>query len=242
MPIDEISEATNADRTLKGLQAAIRTGHWETVKQYKPIKDEITIGCNNIILRGSRIIIPDARHQRAVDIDHESHQGISKTKALREKVWFFGMDEVVKKTLESCLACKAVGKPAPPAPIQQVEMPSSPWEQVHVDYCGPLPTGEYLLVVIDRYSHFPEVAIVNSTKSSTPFTNLDRIFFVHGIPELIISDNGPPFNSDEFSRYNLAIGLQHHRITPRWPQANGEVEEFNQPLLKTIQARTINHY
>ena len=86
MTIDEISESTNADRTLQGLRAAIRTGHWETVKQYKPIKDEITIGSNNIILRGSRIIIPDALRQRAIDIAHESHQGISKTKALlREK-------------------------------------------------------------------------------------------------------------------------------------------------------------
>ena len=80
----------------------------------------------------------------------------SKTKALlREKVWFFGMDELVQKTLESCIACQAVGKPAPPAPLQQIEMPNAPWEQVHVDYCGPVPTGEYLLVVIDRYSRFP---------------------------------------------------------------------------------------
>ena len=240
MTIDEISEATNADRTLQGLRAAIRTGHWETVKQYKPIKDEITVGSNNIILRGSRIIIPDALRQRAIDIAHESHQGISKTKALlREKVWFFGMDELVQETLESCLACQAVGKPAPPAPLQQIEMPNAPWEQVHVDYCGPVPTGEYLLVVIDRYSRFPEVAIVNSTKSSSLFIQLDRIFAVHGIPELIISDNGPPFNSDEFSRYVTAIGSRHHPITPRWPQANGEVEKFNQPLEKTIQAAVV---
>ena len=77
MTITEISEATTADRTLQGLRAAIRTGHWEAVKQYKPIKDEITIGFNNIILRGSRIIIPDSLHQRAVDIAHESHQGVS---------------------------------------------------------------------------------------------------------------------------------------------------------------------
>ena len=240
MTIDEISEATKADRTLQGLRAAIRTGHWEAVKQYKPIKDEIIVGSNNIILRGSRIIIPDALRQRAIDIAHESHQGISKTKALlREKVWFFGMDELVQKTLESCIACQAVGKPAPPAPLQQIEMPNAPWEQVHVDYCGPVPTGEYLLVVIDRYSRFPEVTIVNSTKSSSLFIQLDRIFAVHGIPELIISDNGPPFNSDEFSRYVTAIGSRHHPITPRWPQANGEVEKFNQPLEKTIQAAVV---
>ena len=66
MTITEISEATTADRTLQGLRAAICTGHWEAVKQYKPIKDKITIGFNNIILRGSRIIIPDSLHQRAV--------------------------------------------------------------------------------------------------------------------------------------------------------------------------------
>ena len=240
MTITEISEATTADRTLQGLRAAIRTGHWEAMKQYKPIKDEITIGFNNIILRGSRIIIPDSLHQRAVDIAHESHQGVSKTKALlREKVWFVGMDELVQKTLESCLACQAVGKPAPPAPIQQTGMPNNPWEQVHVDYCGPLPTGEYLLVVIDRYSRFPEVAIVHSTKASSLFIELDRIFAVHGIPERIISDNGPPFNSEEFSRYVKAIGSKHHPITPRWPQANGEVEKFNQPLEKVIQAAIV---
>ena len=115
-------------------------------------------------------------------------------------------------------------KPDPPAPLQQIEMPKAPWEQVHVDYCGPVPTGEYLLVVTDRYSHFPEVAIVNSTKASSLFIQLDRIFAVHGIPELIISDNGSPFNSDEFSRYVKAIGSIHHPITPRWPQASREVQ------------------
>ena len=64
MTINEISEATKAYRALQGLRFAIRTGHWEAVKQYKPIKDEITVGSNNITL-GSRIIIPDALRQRA---------------------------------------------------------------------------------------------------------------------------------------------------------------------------------
>ena len=104
-----------------------------------------------------------------------------------------------------------------------------------MDYCGPVPTGEYLLVAIDRYSRFPEVAIVTSTKASSLLVQLDGIFAVHGIPEFIMSDNGSPFNSEEFSRYLQAIGSIHHPITPRWPQANGEVEKFNQLLEKTIQ-------
>ena len=91
----EISEATTAYQTLQGCCAMIRTGHWEAMTRYKPIKDEITIGSNNIILSGSRIIIPHSLHQRAVDFARECHHGVSTRKALlQEKVWFPGMDEL----------------------------------------------------------------------------------------------------------------------------------------------------
>ena len=68
-------------------------------------------------------------------------------------------------------------------------MPEGPWEVVHTDFYGPLPTGEYLLVVIDRYSRFPEVEIVRSTKASTVIQKLDKIFATHGLPTVIKSDN-----------------------------------------------------
>ena len=45
------------------------------------------------------------------------------------------------------------------------ETPNSPWEKVSIDFCGPLPSGDYLLVVIDDYSRFPEVEILKSTSS-----------------------------------------------------------------------------
>ena len=100
MTLDEISQATDQDRILKGLCTAIRLNQWdyEIVKPYRLIKDELTIGKQNVILRGSKIVIPTSLQQKAVDIAHESHQGISKTKALlREKVWFSGIDKLVKK-------------------------------------------------------------------------------------------------------------------------------------------------
>ena len=238
MTLDEISQATDQDRVLKGLRAAIRLHQWdyEIVKPYRLIKDELTIGKQNIILRGSKIVIPTSLQQKAVDIAHESHQGISKTKALlREKVWFSGIDELVKKTLESCLACQAVGKAAPPEPVRLTNMPEAPWHLVHIDFVGPLPSSEYLLVVIDRYSRYPEVETVHSTKASNVIPKLDKIFATHGIPNIIKTDNGPPFSSDDFRKYCTALGISHERVTPYWPQANGEVERFNQPLEKVIQ-------
>ena len=64
---------------------------------------------------------------------------------------------------------------------------------------------------------------------------LDKIFSVHGIPETVKTDNGPPFSGDDFDRYLKTLGITYEPSTPCWPQANGEVERFNQPLGKALQ-------
>ena len=81
--------------------------------------------------------------------------------------------------------------------------------------------------------------IIRSTKSACVIPKLDKIVAVHGIPCKIVSDNGPPFNSDEFNKYMKILGIEHHLVTPYWPQANGEVEHFNQPFEKAMQAAVV---
>ncbi len=174
--------------------------------------------------------------QRAIDIAHETHSGIEKTKSLiREKIWFPQIDSRVKYTIEQCITCQAVGKPNPPESLRMTEMPELSWRTVHIDFYGPLPTSEYLLVVVDRFSRFPEVEIVHSTRASTVIPKLDKIFSVHGIPDIIISDNGPSFNGEEYVRYMKALGIQAKFSTPYWPQGNATVERFMQPLGKALK-------
>ena len=105
--------------------------------------------------------MPKPLEQRAIDIAHETHLGITKTKELiREKIWFSNIDKMVKETIDNCITCQAVGKSPPQEPISGTTMPKEPWETVHIDFCGPLPIGEYLLVAIDSYSRYPEVEVV----------------------------------------------------------------------------------
>ena len=118
-------------------------------------------------------------------------------------------------------------------------MPKGSWEIVHLDFYGPLSSGEYLLVVIDRYSRFPEVEIVRSTKESRVIPKLDKIFGVHGIPSVINSDNGPPFNGDEHKKYLEVLGVKPEFATPYWPERNAEAERFMQPLGKAIKTAHI---
>ena len=162
-------------------------------------------------------MVPHSLRQRAVDIAHEANLGIQKTKALlREKVCFPQIHNVVKITIEKCITCQAVASPNPPEPLAMTQMPKSQLEVLNIDVYGPLPTGEYLLVVIDRYSRFPEVEIFSSTKASVVIPKLNRIFAVHGIPAIVRSINGPPFNGKDYSRYLQAWGVKVEWSTPKW--------------------------
>ena len=204
--------------------------------QERRVKDELTINEQaNIILRGSRIVILNTLQDRAIPIVHEDHQGLVKTKQLlREKVSFPGIDDNVKQKLDKCTACQANSSGSHPDPLQMSLLPPEPWHTVHMDFCGPFPTGEYLFVVIDAYSRFPKVDIVHSTSASAIITKMDRIFSTHGILCIVRSDNGLPFMSDEIKKYVEENGIKHCRTTPWWPQANSEAENFMKPLAKAV--------
>ena len=227
MSLAEIQQATKADKTLQKLigEELIRTNKWTSIKEdsnmpgvnvaelrlFSRVQEELTVNeADDLILRGTRIVIPSALRQRTLALAHEGHQGIVKTKELlREKIWFPKIDHEVESLLASCLACQANGPESRPDPLQMSPLPPEPWHTVHIDLCGPFPTGEYLLVVIDAYSQFPEVDIVHSTAAKGTISKLERIFATHGVPTIVRNNNEPPFTSHEFESYMAEIGAKH---------------------------------
>ena len=252
MTLDEIQQATAKDKTLQCVIHLMRNG-WKKMNSlpeehkeadlselelFKRVQHELTVNDqSNIVLHKSRIVVPVELRERAVSLAHEGHQGIVKTKKLiREKVWFPNIDNFVKEAIDKCIACQANSPENKPDPLQMSPLPPAPWHTLHMDFCGPFPTGEYLFVVIDAYSRFPEVDIVHSTSASAIIPKLDRMFSTHGIPTVIRSDNGPPFTSHEIDQFMKENGIQLRRITPLWPQANSEAENFMKPLTKAIRS------
>jgi hypothetical protein len=108
------------------------------------------------------------------------------------------MDKAAKEEIDTCLPRQLNGPPNPPEPLLTPEMPDGPWQFIHADFYGPLPTGQYIIVLIDKYSRYPEAEIINSTSAKTLIPKLDAIFARHGIPQTFKSDNRPPFNGNEF--------------------------------------------
>ncbi|XP_051992411.1 uncharacterized protein K02A2.6-like [Xyrauchen texanus] len=252
MTLTEIQNATTADPTLCKFIQLIKGGSWEwfekqdfadgvdvaAIKSFHKIKDELTVtATDDTVLHGTKIVIPLSLQVRAISLAHEGHQGLVKTKKLiREKVWFPGIDRQVEIMIAECIPCQAVVPNHIQEPLCMSELPSSPWEIVVVDFCGPFPSGDYLLVVIDEYSRYPEVEILQSTSARATIPKLDKIFSTLGIPLEVKTDNGPPFQSSEFADFATYLGFRHRKITPLWPQANAEAERFMRTLEKAICA------
>ena len=121
-------------------------------------------------MRNNLIVIPSALRPQAIAIAHEGDQGMSRTKSfIRSKIWFPRVDEHVEDTIKSCIACQAAtyANTSSMEPLKMSDMPEKAWENLSADFCGPLPTGEYLFVIIDEHSRYPVVEIVNSVSANT---------------------------------------------------------------------------
>ena len=129
----------------------------------------------------------------------------------------------------------------PRAPLQMTETPSKPWENVAADFCGPYPSGELILVVIDERTRYPEVEIVNNTSAESTIIAMEKMFATHGYPEKLKSDNGPPFKSQALREFFTEKGITHHRVTPRWPEANGLAENFMKSVGKVIKTANMEN-
>jgi len=241
LSIEAIQQATKKDPILQEVIHAIETGNWKNrgLELYSRLKEELAVH-NGIVLRSHRIVVPGSLREQAVELAHVGHQGILKTKRLlREKVWFPGIDQMVEDKVKTCIPCQAVTNvPKSREPLRMTNLPSEPWKDVSVDMTGPFPSGDYMIVVIDDYSRYPEVEIVQSTSARAVIPKLDAIFARHGIPQNVKTDNGSPFNSKDFKDFAEYLGFHHRRVTPLWPEANGEVERFMRSLKKCVQTAT----
>ena len=71
---------------------------------------------------------------------------------LRTKVWWPGIDKDVQKACKTCHGCQLVSQPSKPEPLTCTELPFAPWQHLAADLLGPLPSGDYVFVVVDYYS------------------------------------------------------------------------------------------
>ena len=107
------------------------------------------------------------------------------------------MDKQIEERVKGCWECQQY-QPAPAnAPLHPWEWPFKPWSRLHVDFAGPV-EGHMILILVDAYSKWIEVCAVKSTTSEVVMRWLHSVFTRFGLPDTLVSDNGPCFVSAEY--------------------------------------------
>lgn len=249
----DLQAATADDATLQQVIPYIANG-WPEKKSLPPdllpyfaVRHELSY-VDNLLFRADRLSIPASLCNKLVQLAHESHPGIVRTKQrLRERYWWPGLDKQVEHAIHNCVVCQAADKSAKPvfAPLQPVPWPTNPWEKLGIDIVGPLEHAPYdcrfAITLIDYHSKWPEVCFTNTVTSDAIITFLSALFSREGFPEAIVTDNGPQFKSNSFETFLSDRGIQHLCSSNYYPQANGQVERFNRVLKEQIQLAQLEH-
>ena len=191
------------------------------LKPYWAVRNELTIQ-QGLLMKGNRLVIPVSMRMDILERIHEGHQGIVTCRERAKiSVWWPGMSKQLEELVTGCSICVKHRSNAP-EPMIPSQLPDRPWQKVGTDLFEL--KGQSYLVVIDYFSRYVEIAKLCGTTSPNVTVHLKSMFAKHGIPELVVSDNCPQFSAHTFVKFAEEYGFTHVTTSPKYPQANEEVE------------------
>ncbi|XP_035890568.1 uncharacterized protein K02A2.6-like [Anopheles stephensi] len=236
----DVQVATQADPLLRKVHKYVQDGwpHDDSfgaeLARYHNRKESLSTveGC---VLFGERVVIPEKLRSRCLVQLHKGHPGMQRMKAIARSFLYWPMiDDDIMSYVASCGSCSAAAKAPPRATPAAWPTPTGTWRRVHVDYAGPW-EGFYFLVVVDAFSKWPEIYKTSSTTTSATISMLRNIFARFGMPETLVSDNGPQFTSSLFEEFCNSNGIDHVTTAPFHPQSNGQAERFVDTLKRALR-------
>ena len=157
-------------------------------------------------------MIPRSMRLDILNCIHTGHLGITKCRARAQaSVWWPGLSIQIENMVTNCSTC-AKDRPEPKESLMSSSFPSRPWERLAADLFEL--EGKVYLIVVDYYSRWFEIRRLNDQSSARVISVLKELFSTHGIPDIIVSDNGPQFSSDAFCLFTTEYDFVHvHRNT-----------------------------
>jgi len=236
----DIAIETQNDKTLKQVYNWVVSG-WpaQTEEQFRVFaarKNELSVE-NDCLLWGTRVVIPPTLETKVLELLHgETHVGMAQMKSqARSWVWWPQIDAEIEKRVRCCYTCQKHRIKSAKAPLFPWEWPEEPWKRVHLDFAGPF-LGHMYLIATDAHSKWMEVKVMNKITASDTILALREIFSTLGLPEIIVTDNGPSFTASDFRTFMSLNGIKHITVSPYHPSSNGlaerSVQTFKRAMVK----------
>lgn len=130
-----------------------------------------------------------------------------------------GISAEIKNRVEMCTICRENRKTQKKEPLKSTPLPDRPWQQIAIDICEK--KGQMYLIVSDYYSRFIKILHLPMTTTAQVINRLKATFARFGIPEQIVSDNGPQFTSELWTEFRDRYDFEHVTSSPYNPQSNG---------------------
>ncbi|KAK3933094.1 hypothetical protein KUF71_017355 [Frankliniella fusca] len=222
-----IAEETGKDPLLRQVREWAREG-WPRQQpqgeagEFWKKRDQISV-VGDCVLWGERVCVPAALRPDALARLHSSHQGIVRSKRMARCVlWWPYLNEQIEALVNSCQVCQA-NRPAPPAPAYKPWPRDRRWGRVHLDFGEPS-RGEVFLVAVDAETGWMEAWWVPGPSTASVIRCLREAFARLGDPDLMVSDNGTAFKSEELRAFLDARGIKHLTIAVYCAWSNGLAE------------------
>lgn len=190
------------------------------------------------------IVIPKSMQLKLLAWAHDhptaGHSGRQKTLyRLTNRVFWESMRKDVFNYVSGCTACQQFKyNNTPMANPMQPHIVTEPWQTLGIDIMGPFPIAKhkkrFLLVIVDYFTRWVELfPMANTTSIEIAQILINEVFTRYGIPQYILTDNGPQFISNSFQETCRALGIERKLTANYHPQTN-MTERVNRTLKPMI--------
>ena len=234
-----LKESSSYDPIISDLRPILQNG-WpdradqlaEHLRPFFSFRDELIIE-DNLLFKGSRLYVPAESRADVLQRVHSSHLGLQGClRRARESIFWPNMTADITKMATNCAVCARVQNEQAKELIMAHEIPDRPWQRIACDLFQ-YQSIDYLITV-DYFSNFFEVdRLITDKRAPEIIRHLKAHCARYGLPDIVITDNGPPFNSAEFEAFASKYEFQHRTSSPYWSQSNGKAENSIRTL-KTI--------
>jgi hypothetical protein len=157
------------------------------------------------------------------------HEGVAKILSQLKEIYYWpGMKSNVETVVKTCFKCQCYR----PSPVPKVV-------RVGLDIVGLLTEtkkgNRFIIVLIDYFTKWIEAKATRTINTSDVIKFLQEVFSRHGVPEVIITDNGRQFIANITKATIDLYGTWVRFIFPRHPEANGQVEYANREIVKVLR-------
>ena len=170
-------------------------------------------------MNGTRIVMPQSLQQEYLQCLHMGHLRISKCRARAKTTVFWpNIDGDISQLIVRCEIC-CENQHAPPCYDEHCGSPlSEPYTLYGADLCDI--EGKVHIVCVDYFSFFTWERPLPNMQSDTVILGLKTIFSENGSPEILITDNGRSFISEDCKQFAMEWSFVHKASSPRYPKGN----------------------